>query len=256
MDKNKFYQNIQKAFENLPENFSILEEQIDVKIQVKYFEYAKEIRDKQEKQECFEQRELLFEKDTDEEQKKKILSSIASFNNVKAYRTIEKFVAKNEGELKQWGILALQESRMLLQSSLLDEQQFFISTGLGGKGKKLRYFIVFLNADKTKGLTPTQQNLLKDELIFELKKHDGEFESIEFTQKYSSALIILPITVALQNVFRNVIDECNQYGNFLLEDFIVTNVKILSGIEIEQMLTQKQDQHPSDAQDSQDFRDE
>jgi hypothetical protein len=44
--------------------------------------------------------------------------------------------------LKDWAALSLQESRMTLESSLLDENQVIISTGLGGKAKKLRYFAV------------------------------------------------------------------------------------------------------------------
>ena len=51
---------------------------------------------------------------------------------------------------------------------LLDEHQVFISTGLGGKGKKLRYYVVFLNKKTDEMLNATQQKLLKDELIFEL----------------------------------------------------------------------------------------
>ena len=34
MEEEEFYNNIQKAFENLPENFSIMEEQIDIEVQM------------------------------------------------------------------------------------------------------------------------------------------------------------------------------------------------------------------------------
>ena len=158
---------------------------------------------------------------------------------MKAYRTLEKFVKESDGHLKQWGILALQESRMLMQSSLLDEQQVFISTGLGGKGKKLRYFTVFINANKDALLTETQQKLLKDELVFELKKHDGIVESMDFMEGFSSGLVMLPLQVDIKSVFQNVISECNQYGGFLQEDLIITNVKVLSRGEIIQLIHQK-----------------
>lgn len=238
-----FYRNIKKALEDLPKNFSILEEQIDIEVQMKYFEFTKKLRDKDISVECFEQREKLFDDDITEERKKEILLSIAVYDDVKAYRTIERYVTTAEGELKQWAILALQESRMLMQSSLLDEQQVFISTGLGGKGKKLRYFVVFLSKNREEMLTSTQQKLLKDELIFELNKHDGEFESMDFMEGFSSALVMLPITAEIKSVFQNVIDECNQYGGFLQEDLVITNVKILSRGEIIQLIHQKKNEN-------------
>jgi hypothetical protein len=81
-------------------------------------------------------------------------------------------------------VLALQENRMLLQTSLLDEQQFFISTGLGGKGKKLRYYLVFINRNRNELLTKTQQKLVKDELIFGLKPEDGNLNPSIFLKDF------------------------------------------------------------------------
>lgn len=238
MEEEQFYNSIQKALENLPDNFSILEERIDIEVQLKYFEFAKEIREKNNSKECFEIREQLFSDIISIERKKEILSAIASLDNVKAFRTIEKFAKETEGELKQWAILALQESRMLIQSSLLNEQQIFISTGLGGKGKKLRYYAVFLNNNQNELLNEVQQKLLRDELIFELDSNEGEFESMDFTEGFSTCLVVLPLQIDIKKVFNNVIDECNQYGGFLKDDIIVTNVKVLSRSEIIQMLHQ------------------
>lgn len=239
MKEKKFYQNIQKVLENLPENFSILEEQIDIEVQMKYFDYAQKNRTDEVSAECFANRDDLFSENTDFERKKEILVNIATIDDVKAFRTIEKFVKESSGEIYQWAVLALQESRMLLQSSLLDEQQVFISTGLGGKGQKIRYYVVFINKNKHGLLTRTQQNLLKDELITVLKSNDGEFETIDFTDGFSTAMVILPLQTDLKSVFRNIIDECNQYGDFLDDDMILTNVKMLSRNEITDMLNGK-----------------
>ena len=239
MKEDKLYNNIQKALEDLPNNYSILEEQIDIEIQMKYFEFSKTIRDKDIAEACFEEREQLFDDGVEEERKKEILAAIAVYNDVKAYRTLEKFVEESAGELRHWGVLALQENRMLMHSSLLDEQQVFISTGLGGKGKKLRYFVVFLGNQPNEMLNDTQQKLLKNELVFELKKHDGEFESMDFMEGFSSAQLMLPLSANIKQVFQNVIDECNQYGGFLSEDIIVTNVKVLSRGEIIQLIHQR-----------------
>src|SRR5210317_493323 len=99
MEEEQFYDNIQKALENLPENFNILEERIEVEIQMKYFEFARKVREKDIADECFKDRESLFSPETDIERKKEILAAIAGLDEVKAYRTIEKFVAASEGEI-------------------------------------------------------------------------------------------------------------------------------------------------------------
>jgi len=242
MKEKQFYQNIQKVLDDLPDNFSILEEQIDIEIQMKYFELAREVRSRNLATECFENREQLFLQDISAERKREILLSLAIIDDVKAFRTIEKFVGLADEELKQWAVLAFQESRMLIQSSLLDEQLVFISTGLGGKGQKLRYYVVFINKNRETILNTTQQKLLKDEIIFELNKNEGIFESMDFSEGFSTVLAVLPLQSDLKNIFRNIIDECNQYGNFLDDDMIVTNVKVMSRNEILEMLKQNRNQ--------------
>jgi len=44
MEEKQFYHNIQKVLDDLPDNFSILEERIDIEVQMKYFELAKKVR--------------------------------------------------------------------------------------------------------------------------------------------------------------------------------------------------------------------
>lgn len=236
MKEKKFYKNIQRVLDSLPENFSILEEQIDIEVQMKYFDFARKIRTAGRASDCFENREELFTDIADNDRKREILVTIAAIDDVKAFRTIERFVKESSGEINQWAVLAMQESRMLLQSSLLDEQQVFISTGLGGRGQKLRYYVVFINKKPAEILNRTQQKLVKEELLTELKANDGEFETIDFTEGFSTAMVMLPLQTDLKTVFRNIIDECNQYGDFLNDDMILTNVKMLSRNEITEML--------------------
>jgi hypothetical protein len=173
--------------------------------------------------------------------KKKILTALATSAEVEDFRTIEKLSdSEPDPELKEWTILALQESRMLMQSSLLDEQQVFISTGLGGKGQKLRYFVVFLNQSGGE-LSAIQKKLLHDELKYALEKSEGELEELTSMIDFTTALVILPITSALRELFQGVIDECNQYGNFLQDDMVITNVKKLNPMEILDLLKQQRD---------------
>jgi hypothetical protein len=241
MEEDIFYNNIQKALEDLPGNFNILEEKIDIGVQMKYFEFSRKLRKRSDLEEFFENKEELFAEETDKKRKMEILAALAAYDDVQAFRTIEKFAKKPDKDLKDWAVLSLQESKMLMQSSLLDEQQVFISTGLGGKGQKLRYCVVFINNNKEEMLNRTQQKLVKDELIYKLENEDGEFEVISFFEGFSTSLVLLPLTADLKTLFHNVIDECNQYGNFLQEDMIVTNVKDLSRGDIIQLLNEKSD---------------
>ena len=82
---------------------------------------------------------------------------------------------------------------------------------------------------------------MKDELIYELNQHKGEFESMDFSEGFSTVLVMLPLQSDLKKLFRTIIDECNQYGDFLDDDMIVTNVKVMSRNEILEMLKQNKD---------------
>ena len=237
----EFFDDIQKIFENLSDNINILEEQIDLDVQMEFFELSREIRQQNSEQNYLDAADTLFSPETALDQQRKILIGLAGTDDVKAYRVLEKFLAQAKHEIRDWAVLAFQENRMLLHTSLLDEQQFLISTGLGGKGKKLRYYVVFINTEREQMLTSIQQKLVKDELIFVLKKSDGEFESIDFFEGFSSALVLLPVNADFKKVLDGVIRECNQYGNFLEGDIIITNVKVLSRNEILDIINNEND---------------
>jgi hypothetical protein len=235
----KYYNDINKILNDLPVDFNILEEQIDIEDQVRYFEFSRKLREKGFDPGLLEDSNELFTKETGIERKKEILTCLALTVDVKAYRTIEKFLEKAGPEIRSWAVMALQESRMMLKSSLLDEKQIFISTGLGGKGQKLRYYAIFINRSSDIILNPVQQKVLKNELLIALDKEKGEFESIDFSGGFSGALLLLQIKTDIKEFFRDIIEECNQYGNFLDEDMIITNVKVLSRNEIVTYLEQK-----------------
>ena len=224
----------------IPDNFNVLEEQIDIKLQAKYFEFVRKFREGKSVGRYLKQKNKIFDPDIDVITKKKVLTALASSVEVEDFRIIEKYLENPEHELKEWATLALQESRMLLQSSLLDEQQVFISTGLGGKGQKLRYFVVFINRSGGE-LSPMQKKLLNDELKYSLEKSNGELEELNCMIDFTTAMVVLPITSLLKDLFQGVIDECNQYGDFLQDDIVITNVKRLNPVEILDLLKQQKD---------------
>ncbi|GAP67982.1 hypothetical protein BA6E_101428 [Bacteroidales bacterium 6E] len=240
MDEEFLYKKIQEALESIPENFNILEEQIDVELQIEYFEFARKFRDDDKVDYYLGLKDGLFDSLSDLDTRKKILVALASSSEVESFRAIEQYLKDPDKELKDWAVLALQESRMLMHSALLDEQQVFISTGLGGKGQKLRYFVVFLN--KSGGeLSEMQKKLLHDELKYAVDQNDGELEELSSMIDFTTATVIIPIKAPLKELFRGIIDECNQYGDFLKEDMVITNVKKLNPFEIVELLNQQRD---------------
>ncbi len=132
------------------------------------------------------------------------------------------------------------ESRMLLESRLLDESQVFISTGLGGKEAKLRYFVVLVSRCNME-LNETHKKVIINEFDYILKKYNAEVEEKDFSEYMATLLLLLPMNHSLKMVFQEAIKECNKYGDFLNEEFIVTNVKTLSFTEIKHFLEGKKE---------------
>lgn len=230
------YEKIQELFGISPDKFNILEETINLDLQLEYLELAEKIRSKLNEDEIMNQADKLNVPETKPEDKKKILSALASLDKVQAYRIIEKYMQNPDPLLKEWGILALQESRMLLESKLLDENQLYISTGLGGKGNKLRYFVVISGKNSEQKFSALQKKIIKNEFHSTFKKYQAEIEKINFSEHMASLLTVIPLNVTLKNLFNEAIMECNQYGDFLIPNFIITNVKTLDFKEIKDFL--------------------
>lgn len=118
-------------------NLSILEEEVDIKVQKEYFEMVNLLSKRTENYQKTSKQYLenindLYD-DTTTRIKKKMLVVLATLDDVSVYRAIENF-SKQDTPLKKWAIIAVQQSRMLLQSTLLDDPGVFISTGLEVKG--------------------------------------------------------------------------------------------------------------------------
>ena len=223
-------------------NFNILEEEINVHVQKEYFALLNEIGKNpdtfpQLTKNYLEDINDLFDETIDPEIKKKMLVILATIDDVATYRSIESF-SKQHSPLQEWAIIALQQSRMLLQSSLLDDPGFYISTGLGGQGSLLRYFCVFPFQTKTE-LPEFQKKILKEELLAMIHNAQGSLESIEYHRHYAIAIVLFSLQTDIPRIFADFIDECNQYGHFLTENIIITNVKKLSEEEILKSLQHK-----------------
>ncbi|MBR4115519.1 MAG: hypothetical protein IKK40_05865 [Bacteroidales bacterium] len=140
---------IQKIYSDNPQGLNIIEEQIDLDIQMNYFKRSGMLKKHVFSfDEILEKLPILYDPDARLEEKRDELICLASFDNVEAFRILEKFKEESDGEIKLWAAMAYRESKMLLESSLLDEDQILISTGLGGKGTRLRYFVCLVHRNE------------------------------------------------------------------------------------------------------------
>ncbi len=236
-DRESIYDTIRDLFGDLNNNLQVLEDQIDIDIQTEYFEYSKNHNLNFNPDEVIKNREVIFRNDMSVEDKKCMLVKLASINSVEAFRTIERYLKQPNHNLRDWAKLAFQESKLLLESKLLDENQVLISTGLGGRGLKLRYFTVLLSSTG-EIINKIQKKIIRSELGYLFNKHSSEVEKISFREDICTILSVIPIDVPVRNIFNTLVKECNQFGGFLNKYYLITNVKILTINEIREFINE------------------
>ncbi len=214
---------------------NILEEQIDIDLQLEYFEYSRTVKKDIPFKSILSEKKRLFDDNYPAEDKKALLVKLASTQEVEGYRAIEKYLKNPDSGLRDWAVLASQECRMLLQSKLLGDNQVFISTGLGGRGLKLRYFLVLVNNIED-SFTGLQRKVIRSEFDFVFSKHEAEIEDIVFSGRYCKILAVIPLEVPVREMLRNTINEINQLGDFIDPNFIITNVRKLTDKEITEFI--------------------
>lgn len=239
MEFDSIQDNLKDLLDKTGGKFNVFEEQIDVNMQVEFFEQAnKDLEEKTELGDFDNISKELFRKDVSVDLKKKLLVQLSNSKKVEHYRLIEKFLKTAKLDLRSWAILALQHARISLESDLLDEQQVFISTGLGGKGDNLRYFfVVKLKGDKT--FSSSQIQIIKNEFDIQFKKNNSVIEKIDFFNNIFTLLALIPISLPISDVIAESISESNNFGSFLHDQYLVTNVKILDADEIDMYFKKK-----------------
>jgi hypothetical protein len=210
-----------------PDRITILEEEIDVKLQMEYFRFSREAKKESHLPDVGELVSSLLEPTGDLDSKKKLLASLASINDVAAFRAIESYKNDPSPELAKWAILAFQESRMLISSKILDESPVYISTGLGGRDRKLRYSIGIASCGND-DFTDFQKRIIASEMDFSFKNRNSEIEETSFYCNVAVFGVLIPIDVDLRELMKSAIKAVNQFGSFLRESFMITNMHKIS----------------------------
>ncbi len=235
-DFNKIINQLKDSSGELKPNLHLLERIIPVEEQMKYFEYSKNIRSQHEYINRNYLVAELFSKDSDIENKRYSLSMLAGIVDIAAYRAIEAY-NKNPDyeELANWSALALMESQLLLDSDLSGEEHFLISTGLGGANNMLRFFAIVPSKDRSE-FTELQQQIINKEFQFIFDSNNITIEEFSIQKNYIKILLLTDLKHNLKKTFERIINECNEFGNFLDEKFMLTNVRRFDDIEIEKLL--------------------
>lgn len=224
-----------RSLSRMKGNIHIIEAQIDVDVQMKFYSYSNYLKEESNSVDIAKEEDVLFSPESSQEEKKHSLALISNIPDTKAYRLIEKYSGQSEPELKDWATLSLIKSRITLETDLSEEKQMVISTGLGGKGDKLRFFILVI-AEKKENFTEFQKKIIQREYPYFLEKSNCEMEELDICDNYFSLQILVPILADLQMTLDAPLNECNHYGNFLDGDYIITNVRKIPKTEIDELL--------------------
>ena len=218
------------------DSFHVLEELIPIEEQMEFFKYFDDLNARKVRFVRDSEIEMLFSPDVSVERKKECLTLLSSIPDVKAYRAIETYQSSPlEPELKNWASIALLGSRIGLDTELSGKPQIYISSGLGGHNKKLRFFTLFISSS-LENFTDLQKQIVEREFKFQLEGADVVIESFDIEANYFSILFLFPFKTDVRAILQSAIEECNQYGDFLDSKFLFTNVKVFSDKEIQKLL--------------------
>jgi len=225
------------SLESLKGNLHVLETTVPVEKQMEYFRFAEAVRGSLLDERLLnEQINILTLPESSPAEIKYALAYLATSGNVKAYRAIETY---NEQHSDDWTAMSLMQAKITLESEFSDEKQVFISTGLGGKGNQLRFY-AFFKSNARRKFSEYQKQLIEKEISFSIQKHQGTLEKIHIADNYFTLLFLICIQTDIKTMLEEAIAECNQYGNFINNGFIITNVKAFSEEEIQNELMRRE----------------
>ncbi len=226
------------------EDIYILEKGVDIELFKDFTQICNNLskQSTQQKQpsedEC---RDLLLDSAVPFSRKKELLALLSMREKIKVLRLLESLSnhTEIEQELKPWVYFATHCCRVGIENSLGGDgetQKFYIITGLGGSGQKLRFCIFFF---KKKGvnLQEFQTEILKKETKFELEKVGGELESFFYNDPYFIVNCLIPIGLSYGGIFKRIRTSTSLYGDFLESNIWATNAKKLSPEEIDEILS-------------------
>ncbi len=237
------YKKFQNSMQHIHAKLHVLDTPIPIEVQGQYFQLSQKVRDGLNKEMVLDQMNSLFDSEYEPEFKKRLLLSLAALDDVDAYRAIEKYNEAPDDYLSDFAKIALEESKMNLERSLSDEEQVFISTGLGGREDKLRFFIVLFSKKEEQDFTDFQIERTRAEVEFAFGHNDCELEEFVPHGNYITLKALFPYKMDMKGMLNGILSEVNQYGDFVQYNLLITNIKEFNPEEIDRFRTDSK-KHP------------
>lgn len=240
------FRQFRESFSQVEGHFHILEQRVPVHTQMEYFKYSQTLRKEDPVDDPLteEEVEVLFRlleiPEGSADEKKHLLTTLAISKSVKAFRLLEEYTEHSDERVADWAYMALMESRISLESEFSGEKQIYISTGLGGKEEKLRFFVLFI-AHNRLPFEEYQRQVIEREFPYTLSHQDCEIERLTIKANYVEMVFLVPVRADIKGILDKVISECNQYGDFLSKMFTITNAKELSESEVADLISRNGD---------------
>jgi hypothetical protein len=237
-NREEVFRQLSDSFHNMGEHFHILDHRVPVEQQLEYFSYTYKLRKRKRtiKEGDYDKFiEKLGSVTSPKEEKKKILALLGASSEIRAYRLLEQYMQAADEELVNWATMALMESRIMIESELSGERLIYISTGLGGKEGKMRFYVLIPSV-KMAPFKPYQREVIEKEFTWLFPKNDCEIERLSIRENYVELVALLPMSIQIHQMMEFVVSECNIYGNFLSGTLTMTNVKELTQDEVNEVL--------------------
>jgi hypothetical protein len=223
-NNDEIFDEFRQSLESLKGNFHVLETDVPVERQMEYFHYSENVRRSVGGDSIENQITALNDFNATPEQRRYAMTYLAVSGDVKAYRALESYYREHKSDRDDWVSMALLQAKITLESEFSDQKQVFISTGLGGKGRLLRFFSLFKSND-LKPFSTYQKELIEKEIPFQIHKYGGESEELKIAENYFTVVFLIDLKANIKEMLEGALGECNQYGDFISRSFIVTNVK-------------------------------
>jgi len=162
---------------------------------------------------------VLFQADTTLDEKKKALGILAHVGNLDAYKYLKEYAKQPDKELETWATIALGECTLFLHADLSDgDDQDFVYTGVGPHNNLIRVYFMVIPLEG-KSLETWQHKIIENEVNYVARYLKCEIEWFDFNINYSGFSLLMPTDVSVATIIDKCIENCNQFGGFLLEEY-------------------------------------
>ena len=216
MSKDKrIYEQLRKFLNRLPRNFKVTEQGFNPDI---ITIFRKEMQKLKNKKINFEETKDKLATEKEEETLKSLTIQLASIGSVASLRALETYEKQAPERIREWVQLSIVQCRIKVEQDLSDESVAYITTGLGGKDDKIRYYVA---TKSTEQLTPKHVQFAREEFHDLSKEWSSELETVENMENFLLFKMLIPVNAAIPDMLLEGIKRCG----FLSAQFWLNNMQ-------------------------------